>query len=112
MKFSRYTCRNLPDTLRMARLIDATLSPRLAQQTKRDGRWVNAIKKTQVRAWAGALPGIANAQQVKLKAALQVPVTELFFGQSLARIFPCAIGKSVRQRKEGAPGAGPPRHGA
>jgi len=32
-----------------------------------------------------SLSCVANAQQVKLKAALQVPVTELFFGQSLAQ---------------------------
>src|SRR5215470_6553921 len=32
-----------------------------------------------------SLSCVANGQQVKLKAALQVPVTELFFGQSLAQ---------------------------
>jgi C4-dicarboxylate-binding protein DctP len=32
-----------------------------------------------------SLPGISGAQQVKLKAALQVPVSELFIGQSLAQ---------------------------
>jgi TRAP-type C4-dicarboxylate transport system substrate-binding protein len=32
-----------------------------------------------------SLSCVANAQQVKLKAALQVPVTELFFGQNLAQ---------------------------
>jgi TRAP-type C4-dicarboxylate transport system substrate-binding protein len=32
-----------------------------------------------------SLPAISSAQQVKLKAALQVPVTELFFGQNLAQ---------------------------
>src|SRR6266545_732817 len=31
-----------------------------------------------------SLPGATNAQQVKLKAALQVPITELLFGRSLA----------------------------
>jgi hypothetical protein len=32
-----------------------------------------------------SLPGISRAQQVKLKAALQVPVSELFIVQSLAQ---------------------------
>src|SRR6266581_8431267 len=32
-----------------------------------------------------SLPGISRAQQVKLKAALQVPISELFIGQSLAQ---------------------------
>jgi C4-dicarboxylate-binding protein DctP len=32
-----------------------------------------------------SLPDISSAQQVKLKAALQVPVSELFIGQSLAQ---------------------------
>jgi hypothetical protein len=31
-----------------------------------------------------SLAGGTNAQQVKLKAALQVPITELLFGRSLA----------------------------
>ena len=31
---------------------------------------------------------------------------------ALARIFSCAVCKSVRQREEGVPGAGPPRYGA
>jgi len=32
-----------------------------------------------------SLPGISRAQQVKLKAALQVPISGLFIGQSLAQ---------------------------
>src|SRR5262245_32696068 len=44
-----------------------------------------------------SLSGIANAQQVKLKAALQVPVSEAFFGQSLAQ-----FKKEVEERTRNA----------
>jgi C4-dicarboxylate-binding protein DctP len=44
-----------------------------------------------------SLSGIANAQQVKLKAALQVPVSEIFFGQSLAQ-----FKKEVEERSKNA----------
>jgi hypothetical protein len=81
----------------MALLIDATLPPRFAKQMKMR-RAVGSTESKNTGADMGAarmlalaivcvlsLPGIANAQQVKLKAALQVPVTELFFGQNLAQ---------------------------
>jgi C4-dicarboxylate-binding protein DctP len=42
-------------------------------------------------------PGISTAQQVKLKAALQVPVSELFIGQSLAQ-----FKKEVEERTRNA----------
>src|SRR4051812_17851067 len=84
----------------MASLIDAMLSPRFPH------RRINAtdggidVKKTQAREGGSEMgvarllilaivcvlsPGISTAQQVKLKAALQVPVSELFIGQSLAQ---------------------------
>jgi len=44
-----------------------------------------------------SLPGISTAQQVKLKAALQVPVSELFIGQSLAQ-----FKKEVEERTRNA----------
>jgi C4-dicarboxylate-binding protein DctP len=44
-----------------------------------------------------SLSGIASAQQVKLKAALQVPISEQFFGQSLAQ-----FKKAVEERTKNA----------
>lgn len=72
---------------------------------------MNAIKKTHgwamsaIRMLALAIGctvllsgiGIANAQQVKLKAALQVPVSEAYFGQSLAQ-----FKKEVEERTKNA----------
>src|SRR5215467_4279469 len=44
-----------------------------------------------------SLSGTASAQQVKLKAALQVPISEQFFGQSLAQ-----FKKAVEERTKNA----------